>query len=322
MRADSTTTLLIPMLCVVLAGSSGCTTAKPTPAQAIAQAPACESLAAFDGATCDPLGWFDVLLRVARADAVFVGETHDDASGHKVEQALVAAFLLSHPKGAVSFEMLERDEQAALNDYLVGRVTLDTFLEGTKSRHWAGTDSWLPWYQPMIEFARVAGTPVVAANAPRTYVSRAMRDGYEPLQALPAAERAHFELDPALTRDGDWQRLKVLMTELHADRAHDEGVAATAPSDDDVDRVHRAQRVWDATMGASAAAAYMRDGSVIHFAGGFHLEERLGTVAQFMQRCPTARILIIALHPTGSTELEPKSVKGADIVVHTHAPIE
>ncbi len=298
----------------------GCTTAKLSPAQQIAQAPTCESLNAFDGATQRSITWFEVLLAVARSNAIFVGETHDDASGHRVEQALVIAFLLSHPRGAVSFEMLERDEQGKVDGYLKGTLTLDAFIDESGSRHWAGTASWLPWYQPMIDSARSAGTSVVAANAPRKYVSQAMREGYEPLLALPVEERALFEIDPNLTRDGDWERLKTLMREMRAENAKKTGAVATLPTDEEVDRVHRSQRVWDRTMGASAAAAFLRDGSVLHIAGGFHLEQRLGTVAQFAQRCPDAKTLVISLKPSGANELDADEVKGADIVIHTQRP--
>ena len=73
-----------------------CTNAKRIdPAVEIAQAPNPESLAAFDGNTRTPIGWEDVLNRVANANAVFVGETHDDASAHRVEHALVNAFYWS-----------------------------------------------------------------------------------------------------------------------------------------------------------------------------------------------------------------------------------
>lgn len=323
MRVESTFRwhfgVLWTVICTVLA--CGCTTAnqKLSPAQQIAQAPACESLYVFDGATRAPITWFELLLRVARSNAVFVGETHDDASGHRVEQALVVAFLLAHPGGAVSLEMLERNEQGKVDAFLKGELALDAFIDETGSRHWAEKDSWLPWYQPMLESARLAGTPVVAANAPRKYVSQALREGYEPLLALPVEERAHFEIDPTLTRDGDWQRLKDLMTELHKERSASERLDLVLPSDEDVDRVHRSQRIWDRTMGTSAALAFVRHGSVLHCAGGFHLEGQLGTVAQFKMRCPDAKTLVISLQPSASASLNADDVHGADIVVHTRA---
>lgn len=300
-----------------------CTNAKRLdPAVEIAQAPTPDSLWAFDGKTRTPMGWDEVLKRVANANAVFVGETHDDASAHRVEHALVNAFLAAHPKAAVSLEMLERNEQDAVEIYLRNDSTLEVFLATTKSRDWAGENTWIPWYQPMIDSARMSGAQVIAANAPRKYVSIALREGYEPLRALPADVRLLFEIDEEITRDGDWNRLRELMVEMHKERAEKDRAekgetGPLEPSDQDVDCAHRSQRVWDRTMGMSVAKTFAQKTAVIHVAGGFHLEQRLGTVAQFSRVCPDAKILVISLQPSASAEIEEKEIKGADIVIHT-----
>ena len=70
-------------------------------------------------------------------------------------------------------------------------------------------------------------------------------------------------------------------------------------------------------MGMSAAKTFAQKNAVIHIAGGFHLEQRLGTVAQFSRVCPDAKILVISLQPSASTEIAEKEIKGADIVIHT-----
>ena len=317
--------LILFCIAVLLSGFSlsACTNSKRIdPAVEIAQAPNPESLAAFDGNTRTPIGWDEVLKRVANANAVFVGETHDDASAHRDEHALVNAFLAAHPKAAVSLEMLERNEQDAVNLYLSDSSTLEVFLATTKSRDWAGENTWIPWYQPMIDSARISGAQVIAANAPRKYVSIALREGYEPLRALPADERLLFEVDEEITRDGDWNRLRDLMVEMHKERAEKDRAekgetGPLEPSDQDVDCAHRSQRVWDRTMGMSAANTFAQKTAVIHVAGGFHLEQRLGTVAQFSRVCPDAKILVISLQPSASAEIEEKEIKGADIVIHT-----
>ncbi len=310
-------------VCVIAAmlawAMTGCTTtsARIDPAVEIAQAPLPSSVASFDGKTRTQIGWNEVLDRVKKANAVFIGETHDDASAHRIEHALVDAFLVAHPTAAVSLEMLERDDQMAVDAYLRGESTVEAFITVTKSHDWAGENTWIPWYQPMVDSARRSGTQVVASNAPRQYVTIALREGYEPLRALPANERLLFEIDDGLARDGDWNRLRELMVEMHKERAEKGGAGPLEPSDEDVDRAHRSQRVWDRTMGTSAAKAFAQNHAVIHVAGGFHLEERLGTVAQFARLCPDANILVISLRPTSSAELSDEQINGADIVIHT-----
>ncbi len=310
------------MWCVAFAAGTlcACASTRPlSPTEAIAAAPSPLSLSAFDGATGALISWREVLDRVAAADAVFVGETHNDATAHAIEHELVASFLAAHHPAAVSMEFLERDDQAATEDYLAGAISMDEFIARTKSKDWAGADSWIPWYQPMIDSAKRSRAKVVAANAPRKYVSSARVDGYTALLALPGEERVLFEVDEEIARDGDWERLRELMIEMRHDSAKEDNAKPEPPSDDDVDAIHRSQRVWDRTMGTSAARAYSNCGAMIHIVGGFHAGNRLGTVAQFLKACTPRQVLIVALEPSKSQTLDPSDADGADVVIHTRA---
>lgn len=309
-------TLLVVGLTALIGGCQ----ATPTPREAFDAARPPQSCPTFDTASGAPITWDELLLRVRAADAVFLGETHDDAAAHKAQHALVTAFLAAHPNGAVGLEMLERDDQEEVDAYLSGQMTLDEFIDGTKSRDWAGKDSWLPWYQPSIDAARVSGGKVIAANAPRKYVSQAFREGTDGLRALPPEERTLFDADGAITRDGDWDRLRELMVEMRTDAAQGEDARAEPPTDEEVDAVHRSQRVWDLTMATSLARAWKSGTPFIHLVGAFHVQRRLGTAAIFVRLCPEARVLIVQLDP--SETLPPKSEwsAGADVTVMTKAP--
>jgi len=296
----------------------GCTAA-PTPREAFNAARAPQSCPTIDCATGAAISWDELLLRVRAADAVFVGETHDDAVAHKAQHALVAAFLDAHPSGAVGLEMLERDDQDAVDDYLAGCLALDEFIDQTKSRDWAGKDSWLPWYQPSIDAARSRGGTVIAANAPRRFVSQAFRDGTDGLLDLPPAERVLFEADAAITRDGDWERLRVLMIEMRSDASKEGGAEADVPTDEEVDAVHRSQRVWDLTMATSLARAWQSGTPFIHLVGAFHVQRRLGTAAIFTRLCPDARVLVVQLDPGGTLPPNADWNAGADVTVMTRA---
>lgn len=297
---------------------SGCR-ATPTPREAIDAARPPQSCPTFDGATGARITWEELLLRVRAADAVFVGETHDDAAAHKAQHALVAAFLDAHPRGAVGLEMLERDDQEEVDAYLAGQLALDDFIDGTKSRDWAGKDSWVPWYQPSIDAARSAGRAVIAANAPRKYVSQSFREGPEGLQALPPEERALFDADESILRDGDWERLRELMMEMRAEAAAEGDTPAAPPTDGEVDAVHRSQRVWDLTMATSLARAWKSGMPFIHLVGAFHVQRRLGTAAIFLRLCPDARVLIVQLDPSETLPPNAEWNAGADVTVMTKA---
>lgn len=144
------------------------------------------------------VGWKDLLDAVAWADAIIIGEQHDDAIGHAVQLAAVQDTVARWPQSIVSMEMLERDEQPLVEDYFDGIIDAEQFASLTFSKDWAGEGSWEAWYQPIIDAAKDGGGRVVAANAPRRYVKLARREGYARLDMLPPDRRRWVTHPPAL----------------------------------------------------------------------------------------------------------------------------
>lgn len=307
------------MAALACAAAAGCTAARPAspvrpdPAAAIAAAPEPHLLPAFDGKTGRPWEWDALIARIGASDAVFIGELHDDAAAHRLQAAVMEAMCVARPGAALSMEMLERDDQPVTDAYLEGSMSRDDFIDGTGVRDWAGKGTWLPWYQPMIEVARSHGSPVIAANAPRRFVARARTEGYGPLEALPPEERALFALPPGLPRDAYRQRLADLMRDAR------KGSGEPAPADEEVDALQRAQLVWDATMGESAAKALDRAPAVVHMAGAFHVSREGATVTEFRRHRPSARVLTIVCVREPAERLRDEDRGLADVVVYTPA---
>ena len=153
--------ILFPLVAAV-----GCSTPKPASLDA-------RALPMFDGSDGRPMTWNDLMAAIEGADFVIVGEQHDDAIGHAVQLAVVEDVLERWPDSAVSLEMLERDEQGILDDYLDGIVAADSLASLTHSSNWGGHGGWQRFYQSIIDAAKSADGAVVAANAPRRYVSLA-----------------------------------------------------------------------------------------------------------------------------------------------------
>jgi uncharacterized iron-regulated protein len=251
------------------------------------------------------------VARIGAADAVFIGEQHDDASAHKFQAAVADAMCSARPGTAISLEMIERDDQYAVDEFLAGTLATDEFADRAGVRNWAGAGTWMPWYQPVIEVARVRRSPVVAANAPRRFVSQGRTAGYESLASLPPEERALFDIPESLPRDAYRQRLADLMRDAR------KGSGDPDPSDDEIDAFQRAQLVWDATMAASAARALDSAPAVVHLAGAFHIGRNGATVTEFARRRPDARILTIVCVDAASGALREGDVGLADVVVYT-----
>ncbi len=158
---------------------------------------------------------------VAQADIVIIGEQHDDAVGHAVQLALVEDALARCDGVAVSMEMLDREEQTVIDDYLAGMIDRDTFLENTAATKWLrvtrdylddeidretfekkilnlGWGQWENFYQPIVDAAKDANAPVIGANTPwLRYTTFARQHGYDRMGELTAAQQRLFDLPGA-----------------------------------------------------------------------------------------------------------------------------
>jgi uncharacterized iron-regulated protein len=176
----------------------------------------------FDGYTAQSINWDDLMRRVSAADVIILGEQHDDAMGHALQLAVVQDTAERWPsQGVLTLEMLERDEQFIVDDYLEGLIDAKTFAELTDSTKWAGEGSWTNWYQPIIDAAALHGWGVIAANAPRRYVRISRTDGYERLKGLPA-ERQNFVSIPVTWPMDYRQRFVDIMNSAGDDEEEDE----------------------------------------------------------------------------------------------------
>jgi uncharacterized iron-regulated protein len=303
----------LPALAAALAAASCAATPEtpvaPAPVPAVPADFAAEALPAFDGESGAALDFAAVLERAAPAAVVIVGETHDDAVGHGYQRALVQALCQRYPGSALALEMLERDEQVLVADWLEGLLDAEGFARESGSTAWAGPDSWALWYQPILDAARDNGARIVAANAPRRYVRAARQLGFERLAALEGERRAWFDL-PFGEQPLDYrERFLALMGGM----GHGEPL-----SPEEAAKVFDSQSVWDATMAGSVhAAAPSVEHKVLLLVGQFHSDHAGGTVAQLRYLGPELEILTLSLVPEVSTTLRPEDQGRASIVVYT-----
>lgn len=239
----------------------------------------------WDTAAGSPLTWTALLDRLAKVEVVFLGETHVDDTTHRVELHVLQELLTRRPgKVVLSMEMFERDVQGVLDDYLQGRIDEPAFL--AKARPWS---NYRTAYRPLVEAAKAARIPVVAANFPAGLRRRLAQGGKQAIEALPEAERALMPTDIFPASDAYWERVE------RAVRGHMGGGGAGTPEE----RLYDAQNLWDNAMGDSVAKARAlhSDSVVLHVAGGFHTAYRDGTVAQFRRRAADASFATVSIAP-------------------------
>ena len=307
-------------------GIAGCAATPTVPEPAVAV----DTLPVQRGDDGSPATWTEMIDAIADADVVILGEQHDDATGHRVQLAVVEQMLQRWPGTAVSMEMLDRSEQAIVDDYLAGYIDRDQFLERTAATHWRRISQqyldgeinrstfetritglgWIDWegfYQPVIDAAKDAGAPVVAANTPwALYTSVARREGFEGLATVTPAQATLFEVPSELPtgryRERFWETLAGRAEgEPPDDTGDDAGDDAPAAhghdlSDEAILGMFRGQAIMDATMAASIAAALDAGApKAVHLVGHFHCDYEGGLVQELRRLAPDARILVISM---------------------------
>ncbi len=279
----------------------------------------------FTGAG-EPASIEDIVAAMAGVDVVFIGETHDDPTGHMLEAKLLEAasdrYGDSGRTVALSLEFFEHDVQPVLDEYLADLISESSFEEA--SRPWPRYRS---DYRPLIELARERGLDVIAANAPRRYVTRVSRLGRDALADLPASALAYL---PPLPYGQASEAYKQQWIQTIADVMAQEGTRCGVPvahppapmgSHRQMGNQLDSQVLWDATM-AWWISRYLDahpHALVLHMVGGFHVERGTGIPEQLQAYSPGASSLIVSLRPVedvGTFEAAPSGEWG-DFVIQT-----
>lgn len=225
---------------------------------------------------------FEAMLQdLSRADAVFLGEQHDDRGTHALQLAVLEGLARRNVRVVLALEMFERDVQPALNAYLAGTLPESAFL--AQSRPWP---NYAADYRPLVEFAKSKGWPVIASNIPRSIASSVSRGGLAALDTL-TPERSGFVAAGRQCGAGEKYAKKFSKT-MEGMGGH--GSAAMPP--EMIGRFYEAQCIKDETMAESIVNAFNAhpDVTIVHVAGAFHVEEGLGTVERVVRRVKAGEV--------------------------------
>jgi uncharacterized iron-regulated protein len=234
MRASPFTRTAAICLAGAMALAGGCSAYKPGSLSDVTEAAARERVVhALDLRRMDRLE--TVIDEMAGYDVVLVGERHDRLGDHLNQLAVIRGLAERWPDMAIGMEFFQRPYQAALDDYVAGRIGEAEMLRRTEY-----FDRWrfdYRLYRPLLSFARERGIPVIALNLPAELTRRVGTDGLDALSAEEAVSvpremnrddpayrarlEAIFEQHPS-TRSGDFDRF------VDVQLLWDEGMAETA----------------------------------------------------------------------------------------------
>lgn len=291
------------LLVLVLAG---CATHKPRDAGPVPRDP--REIPIFDGRTGSRVSWDRLVIGACSADAAILGENHGHPLGLDTAAALWEDVLARTTSASLAMEFFERDQQVALDDYLAGIIDEKAFRDRTRRT----PQGYPPGHQRMVEAARAAGRPVIAANAPRPYVRLARTDGFERLGALTVEQRRLLRVPDELLAGRYRSDFDAMMSPPGpADPAHPP-MARSA-----VDAMYRAQSVWDWTMGESVARELgVGRRPVVLVVGRFHSDFFGGTPQVVRRLRPGARVVTVSFVDSWSGVLRSADRDRADYVVY------
>jgi uncharacterized iron-regulated protein len=215
-----------------------------------------------------------VLPELAKANVVYLAETHDRLSDHQIQLEIIQQLHARQPKLAIAMEMFQRPYQEVINQYLAGKLTEEELVKQTEyEQRWG-----FPWdyYSPILRYARAKKIPVIAANTPSEITRKVARQG---LASLTEQERQFIPPFAEIRTDNPQYRQIALA-------AFTQHQAAGHGSSADADKFFLAQVLWDETM-AESIARYARtnpDTQIIVLAGQGHVISGYGIPSRVKRR--------------------------------------
>jgi uncharacterized iron-regulated protein len=248
------------------------------------------------------------LDKLAQADVVYLGETHDSAADHQAQLEIIQALHRARPNLAIGLEMFQRPYQMVLDRYLAGTITEAQLLEQSQyQRRWG-----FPWefYAPILRFAKAQKLSVIALNAPSEVSRKVARQG---LASLTLSDRrfipppSALQLEPAAYR----QMIRQVFEEMHQGKGNS----------DRFEKFFLTQVLWDETM-AERVSQFLQahpTTTMVVLAGQGHIVHGYGIpdrVARRMQNRQQFKQALVLLNPTPDLMNSPQQPPAADYFWH------
>lgn len=214
---------------------------------------------------------------LTEADAVILGEIHDNPDHHVLQAQALQAIVRSGKKPAVIFEMITTDLQVAVDDYVLrGDAKAQGFGEAVRWEQ-RGWPSWST-YQPIAEVAFTHSLPILAGDLPRDLI-RAIGMG----ETVPGALRERLQLDTPLS-DASQSAMLDTLFKGHCDLLPRQKLAPMQAS----------QVARDASLGVALADGMKKHGAAVLIAGSGHGRNDYASPYHLSAKMPDADVLSIA----------------------------
>ncbi len=195
-----------------------------------------------------------MMKQLVKQDIVLIGEFHNNPISHWL-QLEITKDAKQKRKLILGAEMFEQDNQAALDQYLQGKLSAKGF--DSSARLWPNykTD-----YAPLVNFAKANNIAFAATNIPRRYASLISKHGFEALDTLPDMAKQWIAPLP-IAFDSTLAGYKNMMTMMAGHGTMN---------------MVRAQASKDATMAHFILKYFKQNSLFIHYNGSYHSDKHDG----------------------------------------------
>jgi uncharacterized iron-regulated protein len=131
--------------------------------------------------TTEQVSFSQWIKKIAQAQVIYLGETHDRPSDHQAQIAIIQALYQEKKQLALGLEMVQRPFQSVIDAYLAGQLTEVEFQSQSEYRQRWGYD-W-SFYAPILRFAKEHQLPTLALNTPTEITRKVAQQGLESLTA-------------------------------------------------------------------------------------------------------------------------------------------
>jgi uncharacterized iron-regulated protein len=213
--------------------------------------------------------------RIADADVVYVGETHSSRKDHAYEIELIRAMIRSHVHFAVGWEMFDQTQQADLNRFNEGRLSLTALFARTGfEKSWA---TYSPLYARILRTTAHANIPNIGLNAPAALAHKLAAG--EPLSL---SEKKQIPIEFRIPA-GAYRHFVRLLGEH------------PGMKQDDLPRFFAAQNLWDQTMARTILEFQKKNPAtkLLVLTGRGHVQDGFGVPKYVHQKSATKQLVLL-----------------------------
>lgn len=243
--------------------------------------------------------WVDepaLVAELSRARFVLLGERHDNADHHLLQAELVRALTGSGHKPVLAFEMLDVEQQPAIDAALARSPDNPDALAEAVAWEKSGWPDW-SLYRPIFAVGLERGLRIVGANLPSAQVKQLVLRGPE---ALPRETFTRLGLDTPLPEDTA-RAMREEMRESHCGQLPESML----------EPMTLAQRARDAQMADSLLSTASADGAIL-ITGAGHARTDRGVPAQLARRAPELPVRSLAFLEVSPEAREPLDYAPSD----------